>query len=60
MIRTRRDPFWDLDGTEARQTRARHKLTASLAFAMAVVACGLSMAAWLQTLGPALSRIHLG
>lgn len=49
--RSQRDPFWD-DGQGARQSRAHERLVGALAFAMAVVACGLTAASWLRTLLP--------
>lgn len=52
--RGRRDPFWDLEGTGARRARRRRKAVGLLAFAVAVAACGLTTAAWLRMLAPAL------
>ncbi len=59
-IRTRRDPWWDLEGVDARQHRVRRRLVTSLALAVAVVACGLTLAAWVQLLWPALASLRLG
>lgn len=50
----RRDPFWDLEGVGARRTRRRRRAVGMLAFAVAVAACGLTTAAWLRMLAPAL------
>ena len=47
----RRDPFWD-DGRGARRHNLRLRLEGSLAFAIAVVACGLTAAMWLRELLP--------
>lgn len=56
-IRTRRDPWWDLEGVDARQHRVRRKLVTALALAVSVVACGLTVAAWVRELWPALSAL---
>ncbi len=60
MRRGRRDPWWDLEGVDARRNRQRRTFVGSLAFAVAVVACGLTTAAWLQVLLPVLGRLGLG
>jgi len=52
----RRDPWWD-DGTGARRTRSRRKIMGTVAFAIAVVACGLTSAAWIHELFPAVGRL---
>ena len=57
--RSVRDPFWD-DGQGARKIRTRQRITGSMAFAVAVVACGLTVAAWMRELGPVLGGFHLG
>lgn len=49
--RSQRDPFWD-DGQGARRSQARDRLIGAMAFGLAVVACGLTAAAWLRTLLP--------
>jgi hypothetical protein len=46
-----RDPWWD-DGQGARKTRTRKRLIGHSAFAIAVVACGLTAAAWIQVVAP--------
>ncbi len=60
MRRGRRDPWWDLEGADARRVRLRHKVVSSLAVAIAIVACGLTAAAWAQILLPQLARFGLG
>lgn len=59
-LRARRDPWWDLEGVDARQHRVRRKVVTSLAFAIAVVACGLTVAAWVKELWPAISALGIG
>jgi hypothetical protein len=49
----RRDPWWE-DGRGARRTRLRKQLVSMAAFAIAIVACGLTTAAWLRVVLPAL------
>ena len=56
VFRRRHDPWWDLEGRGAKRSRIRHKITSDLAFAMAVVACGLTAAAWLQILIPVFTQ----
>ena len=56
LLRRRHDPWWDLEGRGAKRSRIRHKITADLAFAMAIVACGLTAAAWLQILIPVFTQ----
>jgi hypothetical protein len=58
-IRNARDPFWD-DGTGARQTHRRVRIESFLAIAIAIVACGLTLAVWLRALAPLASGIRLG
>ena len=61
VLRRSHDPWWDLEGRGAKRSRIRHKLVADLAFALAVVACGLTAAAWLRVLGPVLiQKLGLG
>jgi hypothetical protein len=50
------DPFWGMDGRGAKRTRIRVKLESDLAFAIAIVACGLTAAAWIQVLAPVLAQ----
>jgi hypothetical protein len=47
----RRDPFWD-DGKGARRRNLVQRTEARLAFALAIVACGLTAAAWLRHVLP--------
>ena len=56
VFRRRRDPWWDLEGRGAKRSRIRHKIVSDFAFAMAVVACGLTAAAWLRILVPVFSQ----
>ena len=60
MRRGRHDPWWDLEGSDAKRARLRHKVVASLAVAIAIVACGLTAAAWAQTLMPLIQRFGFG
>jgi hypothetical protein len=48
---TRRDPFWGLDGTSARRTRLRRKVSRLAMVAIAVVALAL-LATRLPTVDP--------
>jgi len=57
--RTGRDPFWD-DGQGARRVRTRQRITGSVAFAVAIVACGLTAAAWMSRLAPLFGGISFG
>ena len=50
-----RDPWWD-DGTGARQIQRRRQVEGFFAFAMAVVACGLTVAMWLRAAVPFMDR----
>ncbi len=59
-LRFRRDPWWDLEGVDARHHRVRRMLVANLAFALAEVACGLTIAAWVRLVWPALMAIANG
>jgi hypothetical protein len=58
-LRTGRDPWWD-DGQGARKTRTRKTLVGSVAFAISIVACGLTAAAWARLLLPFLGGTPLG
>lgn len=61
LFRRAHDPWWDLEGRGAKRSRIRQTIVADLAFAMAIVACGLTAAAWLRILIPVLSqRLGLG
>mgnify|MGYP000566002409 CR=1 FL=1 len=57
--RTGRDPFWD-DGQGARRARTRQRIAGSVAFAVAIVACGLTAAAWMSRLAPLFGGISFG
>jgi hypothetical protein len=54
VFRRSHDPFWDMEGRGAKRTRIRVKLVSDLAFAVAIVACGLTAAAWIRVLAPVL------
>ena len=54
-----RDPFWD-DGRGARRIHRRVRIEGAIAFALAVVACGLTVAMWLRELAPIGARLGLG
>jgi len=54
VLRRSHDPFWDLEGRGAKRHRIRIKIESDIAFALAVVACGLTAAAWLRILVPVL------
>lgn len=56
LFRRRHDPWWDLEGRGAKRSRIRHRITSDFAFAMAVVACGLTAAAWLRVLLPVVTQ----
>jgi hypothetical protein len=61
VFQRRRDPWWDLEGKGAKRSRIRHKIMSDLAFAMAVVACGLTAAAWVRILLPVfIQKLGLG
>ena len=55
----RRDPFWD-DGRGARRHNLRLRLEGQLAFAIAIVACGLTLYAWLGALRPLFRQFGIG
>ena len=57
-LRHTRDPWWD-DGQGARKTQRRLQIESFLALAIAIAACGLTAAVWLQTLAPLASGIRL-
>ena len=47
----RRDPWWDVEGTEARRQRRRRQVVAFAAFVLSVGAVAGSAAAWALELG---------
>jgi hypothetical protein len=59
-LRRGADPFWDLDGAGVKRARTRRKVVGAFAFAIAIVATGLTAALWLQTLAPALHQLGIG
>ncbi len=60
VFRRAHDPWWDLEGRGAKRDRIRHKIVADIAFALAIVACGITAAAWLLTLAPVVGGLGLG
>ena len=50
----RSDPWWDLEGRGARRTRLRLRVESLLAFSLAIGSCGLTAAAWIRLVGPAI------
>jgi uncharacterized membrane protein len=62
LARLRRgaDPYWDMDGAGVRRTRIKRRIVGAVAFAIAVLATGLTVAAWLRTLAPALHQLGIG
>ena len=59
LRRASRDPWWD-DGKGARRARTRRRALSVTAFGIAVVACGLTVAAWIHTVLPLLAPHGLG
>ena len=59
-LRAARDPFWDMDGHGVKRERKRDRIIGVVALAIAIVAVGLTVAAWLRELGPILGSLHLG
>jgi len=58
-LRNARDPFWD-DGTGARRSHRRVRVEGFLAMAIAIIACGLTLAVWLRALAPLVEGMPLG
>ncbi len=56
-LRTR-DPWWD-DGTGARKTHRRVRIESVIAFSIAIVACGVTVALWLRALAPLAGELGL-
>ena len=59
-LRAARDPFWDMDGHGVKRERKRDRIIGVVALLIAIVAVGLTVAAWLRELGPILGSLHLG
>ena len=53
----RTDPWWDMDGAGVRRNRTRRRVVGGTAFAIAILACGLTLAAWLQQLQPVIGKL---
>lgn len=51
LRRARTDPWWD-DGTGARRARTKRRTLSVVALGIAIVACGLTVAAWVHTVLP--------
>lgn len=60
VFRRSHDPYWDLEGRGAKRVRIREKLVSDLAFAIAVVACGFTAAAWFRALSPLFEKLGIG
>jgi fructose-1,6-bisphosphatase/inositol monophosphatase family enzyme len=54
-----RDPWWDMEGDGVRRDRTRRRIVGGVAFAIAIVACGLTTAAWLQQLQPVIHQLGI-
>ena len=59
LRRARSDPWWD-DGTGARRARTKRRALSVVAFGIAIVACGLTVAAWVQTILPLVAPHGIG
>jgi hypothetical protein len=55
----RNDPWWDMEGDGVRRNRTRRRIVGGTAFAIAIVACGLTVAAWLQQLQPVIHQLGI-
>jgi len=53
-LRASRDPFWDMDGRGVKRERKRDRIMGIAALVTAIVAVGLTAAAWLWELAPIL------
>jgi len=56
----RRDPWWDLDGAGVKRDRVRRQWVGTAAFAISIVACGLTAAAWIRATEPLLRQLGIG
>lgn len=56
LRRGRHDPWWD-DGVGARGARSRRRVVGFTALAIAIVACGMTLAAWVTALFPSAVRL---
>jgi hypothetical protein len=59
-LRRGSDPYWDMDGAGVKRARIKRRIVGAAAFAIAVVATGITAAAWLRTLAPALHQLGIG
>jgi hypothetical protein len=59
-LRRGADPFWDLDGAGVKRARVKRRIVGAIAFAVSIVATGLTAAVWVQTLAPALHQLGIG
>jgi hypothetical protein len=53
------DPWWD-DGVNARRTHRRTRVVSGMAMALAIGACGLTLAVWVREIGPVAERLLAG
>ncbi len=51
------DPFWDLDGKGVKRYRLRQQVVGAIALILAIVACGLSTAAWIREVEPIIKAL---
>ncbi len=51
LFKTRRDPFWEVDGPAARREQRRRKARGALAFTVALGAVAFAAFAWSVELG---------
>lgn len=56
-LRGTADPF---EGRGARRTHLRLRIEGALALAIAIAACGITLAMWLRALAPVAHRLGLG
>ena len=57
MIRSKADPWWDLEGAGVRRDRDRRRLVGGIALALSIAASGLTAATWYQLLEPLVPRL---
>jgi hypothetical protein len=55
----RNDPWWDLDGKGVKRDRIRRRIVGGLAFILAIGACGITAAAWIREVAPALGGLGI-
>jgi len=57
---SRRDPWWDVEGSAARRDRRRHRRVAMMAFVASIAAVSGATYAWAIHLGLASFALHAG